>query len=163
VRFRLNGRKVEVFVPLLGKHTALTRWRAMAVARKCGVFEEQVVHNLSTATGPEMRLQLQQVNGVTLLNDAYNANPNSMIAALETIASLPEAGTAHCGPRRDAELGESGPALAQRGRRVRGHCGLGPAGLRRRRRRRDRRGARAAGLRRFVKTYPDLRSAAARS
>src|SRR6185436_11109474 len=102
-------RKQEVFVPLLGKHTALNALAAMAVARKCGVFEEQVVHHLSTATGPEMRLQLQQVNGVTLLNDAYNANPHSMRAALETIASLPKTGRRIAVLGDMLELGESGP------------------------------------------------------
>ena len=35
-----------------------------------------------------MRLQLQKLAGVTVLNDAYNANPNSMRAAIETVASL---------------------------------------------------------------------------
>src|SRR4051812_8766985 len=40
VRFRLNGRKVEVFVPLLGKHTAVNALAAMAVGRKGRGVEE---------------------------------------------------------------------------------------------------------------------------
>jgi UDP-N-acetylmuramoyl-tripeptide--D-alanyl-D-alanine ligase len=49
-----------------------------------------------------MRLQLKKANGVTVLNDAYNANPNSMRAALETVAALPVAD----GGRRVAVLGD---------------------------------------------------------
>ena len=47
-----------------------------------------------------MRLQLRKAGGVSVLNDAYNANPNSMRAALETVAALPAAG------RRVAVLGD---------------------------------------------------------
>lgn len=100
VRFRLNGSRREVFVPMLGRHTAANALAAIAVARKMGVFEDQVFQNLATATGPEMRLQLQHVNGITILNDTYNANPHSMKAALETLAELPQP------RRRVAVLGE---------------------------------------------------------
>jgi UDP-N-acetylmuramoyl-tripeptide--D-alanyl-D-alanine ligase len=64
------------------------------------VSEESIIEALATAEGPDMRLQLDDVNGIKLLNDAYNANPNSMRAALETVAALPTTG------RRIAVLGE---------------------------------------------------------
>jgi UDP-N-acetylmuramoyl-tripeptide--D-alanyl-D-alanine ligase len=47
-----------------------------------------------------MRLELKQLGGVNLLNDAYNANPASMRAALETLCALPAPG------RRVAVLGD---------------------------------------------------------
>ena len=89
VRFKLNGSRREVFVPLLGRHTAANALAAIAVARRMGVPEEKIFDNLSVAQGPEMRMQLQRVNGVTLINDAYNANPASMRAALDTVATMP--------------------------------------------------------------------------
>ncbi|MGH7179820.1 MAG: glutamate ligase domain-containing protein, partial [Tepidisphaeraceae bacterium] len=46
------------------------------------------------------RLQIHPIDGITLLNDAYNANPNSMRAALETVAQLTTEG------RRVAVLGD---------------------------------------------------------
>jgi UDP-N-acetylmuramoyl-tripeptide--D-alanyl-D-alanine ligase len=98
--FSVNGCERRVFVPMLGRHTASNALAAIAVARKLCVPDEAIFAGLAGAHGPEMRLQLSQVGGVTLLNDAYNANPNSMTAALETLAALPTRG------RRIAVLGE---------------------------------------------------------
>jgi UDP-N-acetylmuramoyl-tripeptide--D-alanyl-D-alanine ligase len=100
VRFRLNNSRREIFVPLLGRHTAANALAAIAVARKLAVPEETVYQGLAQATGAAMRLQLQEIGGMRLLNDAYNANPSSMKAALETLAVLPAAG------RRIAILGD---------------------------------------------------------
>ena len=100
VRFNLNGSRRQVFVPMLGRHTATNALAAIAVARKMTVTEETIIESLAEAHGPEMRLQLQKVNGVTLLNDAYNANPGSMKAALETVCALPARG------RRVAVVGD---------------------------------------------------------
>lgn len=99
VRFKMNGR-LDVFVPLLGKHTVLNSLAAIAVAKKFLLEEEEIVAALAKARGPEMRLQLEQVNGITVLNDAYNANPASMKAAIETLQSLATNG------RRVAVLGD---------------------------------------------------------
>lgn len=99
VRFMLNGNR-EVFVPLLGRHTAANALAAIAVARRMGLPEEAIFEGLRQATGPDMRLQLKAVQDLHILNDAYNANPNSMRAALETLATLP------LGRRKVAVLGD---------------------------------------------------------
>ena len=100
VRFSLNKSRREFFVPLLGRHTACNALAAIAVARKLGLREDEIIENLAHAHGPEMRLQLKKANGLTVLNDAYNANPNSMRAALETVVALPSQG------RKVAVLGD---------------------------------------------------------
>jgi UDP-N-acetylmuramoyl-tripeptide--D-alanyl-D-alanine ligase len=91
VRFRLNGNgRREFFLPLLGEHIAVNAVAAVAVARELGLKNDEIADALASATGPEMRLQLQRTAaGVTLLNDAYNANPASVKAALETLCTLP--------------------------------------------------------------------------
>lgn len=100
VEFNLNGSKRRVFVPMLGRHSAANALAAIAVGRKFGIEESAIVQSLTGSTSPDMRLQLQKLDGITVLNDAYNANPNSMRAAIETIAALPSGG------RHIAVLGE---------------------------------------------------------
>jgi UDP-N-acetylmuramoyl-tripeptide--D-alanyl-D-alanine ligase len=97
--FRLCGKQL-VLVPLLGRHSAANALAAIAVAGKLDVPFDRIISGLATATGPDMRLQLKQIRGVTILNDAYNANPASMRAALETLSCLPATG------RRIAVLGD---------------------------------------------------------
>lgn len=101
--FKLNSSvRREVFVPLLGRHTASNALAAIAVGRRLGLSEDDIILSLAAASGPEMRQQLQNLGGVTILNDAYNANPASMKAAFETFLSLPCTGSAH----RIAVVGE---------------------------------------------------------
>ncbi len=101
VRFRVD-RTLEVFVPLLGHHTACNALAAIAVGRAMGVSDATIVEGLATAVGPEMRLQIERLAGnVTVINDAYNANPASMEAAIRTLTSI--GGTA---ARRVAVLGD---------------------------------------------------------
>jgi UDP-N-acetylmuramoyl-tripeptide--D-alanyl-D-alanine ligase len=99
-RFTSGPAGVEVFVPLLGSHIAVNALAAVAVARRMGLSDGQIVRNLAKSTGPEMRLQPIEGGGVRILNDAYNANPASMKAAIQTLTSLPAAG------RRIAVLGD---------------------------------------------------------
>jgi UDP-N-acetylmuramoyl-tripeptide--D-alanyl-D-alanine ligase len=106
VDFMLNGRR-PVFVPLLGRHVACNALAAIAVARRMGLSEQEIVGSLAEARGPDMRLQLLNIRGVSILNDAYNANPASMQAAIDTLCTLDTCGRriAIIGDMR--ELGES--------------------------------------------------------
>jgi UDP-N-acetylmuramoyl-tripeptide--D-alanyl-D-alanine ligase len=109
LRFRINAR-TECTVPMLGEHNAANALAAFAVGRRFGLEPERIVSALATATGPEMRLQTLRVSAgpgepVTVINDAYNANPDSMLAALHTLADLADSlGTPR--PRVVAVLGD---------------------------------------------------------
>jgi len=107
----LNGAsRFDLSLP--GRHNAVNALAAVAVARHLGVNDEQISIGLARAHGPPMRMERQEIGAITLYNDAYNANPDSMIAALATFAEV--AATA---PRRIIvlgdmlELGEAGPEL----------------------------------------------------
>jgi len=102
--FTLNGRW-RLRVPLLGAHNALNAAAAVAVARRLRVPDEEIARGLAGATGAAMRLERSCVAGVTVLNDAYNANPDSMLAAVRTLVSL-GAGREGSPPRRVAILGD---------------------------------------------------------
>jgi UDP-N-acetylmuramoyl-tripeptide--D-alanyl-D-alanine ligase len=98
--FSMNKRPGRVFVPMLGKHSAANALAAIAVGRVMRLPEEAVIESLAKSDGPEMRLELQTAGKITILNDAYNANPNSMRAAIETLVAMETKG------RRIAVLGD---------------------------------------------------------
>jgi UDP-N-acetylmuramoyl-tripeptide--D-alanyl-D-alanine ligase len=101
VHFNLNGNpRRRLFVPLLGRHSACNALAAIAVGKKMNIAEDAIIHSLANAAQVDMRLHLSKVNGVTVLNDAYNANPGSTRAAIETLVALPARG------RRVAVLGD---------------------------------------------------------
>jgi UDP-N-acetylmuramoyl-tripeptide--D-alanyl-D-alanine ligase len=110
IRFRLNDSRHEVFVPMLGRHNALNALAAIGVARLLKLDETSIIANISHAKAPPMRLELTQHGDVALLNDAYNANPDSTRAALQTLSEL------RATKRRVAVLGdmlELGPAASR--------------------------------------------------
>lgn len=110
--FTTNARQ-EFRLPLVGEHNALNALAAVAVARRLGVDERRAAEALATAGGAEMRLTRLEIGGMTVLNDAYNANPDSMIAGIDTALSLRAAGM---GPGRTVlvlgEMLELGAASA---------------------------------------------------
>jgi UDP-N-acetylmuramoyl-tripeptide--D-alanyl-D-alanine ligase len=84
-----------------GQHQATNALFAIAVAGSLGIAPDLIAAGLAAATGSRWRLELERrADGVTVLNDVYNANPTSMAAALHALASLPVTG------RRIAVLGE---------------------------------------------------------
>lgn len=90
-RFAINGRG-GFGVPLLGAHNALNALMAIAVARRLGLSDELIAAGLRKVQPVEMRLEPMTVGGYRIINDAYNANPSSVEAALLTFARLTSKG-----------------------------------------------------------------------
>jgi len=82
----IGGRRLSI--PILGAHNVRNALAAVAVARKLGVDWDTIQRRLSTFRLPDHRMQVRQVGGVTIIDDAYNANPASMEAAAETLARM---------------------------------------------------------------------------
>ncbi|WP_305754655.1 UDP-N-acetylmuramoyl-tripeptide--D-alanyl-D-alanine ligase [Paenibacillus zeirhizosphaerae] len=73
-------------LPLLGRHNVVNCLAAMAVARQLGVGMEQMRQGLAGLKLTGMRIEMILCdNGLTLLNDTYNASPLSMKAAIDTL------------------------------------------------------------------------------
>ena len=85
---QIDGHTAAVHLRLPGRHNITNALAAAAAATAVGVPLATIATGLSTAEGPAMRLQRVALrDGVTVINDAYNANPASMRAALHTLAA----------------------------------------------------------------------------
>jgi UDP-N-acetylmuramoyl-tripeptide--D-alanyl-D-alanine ligase len=71
--------------PVRGLHNLRNTMLALAVARECGVSYEDAAAGIAGMPQPKMRSAWEQVGDVTLINDAYNANPGSTRAAIELL------------------------------------------------------------------------------
>lgn len=95
IKVRENGRDWPIALRLIGEHNALNATGAFALALALGYRPEECVRGLEAAQGHARRLQLYDApNGVTVVDDCYNANPASMQAALEALAVLSAEGRA---------------------------------------------------------------------
>lgn len=110
ISFTVNERTV-FRVPVLGVHNALNAAAAVAVARRLGVEDEAIRDALASFEAAEMRLSRLRVGEIEVINDAYNANPDSMLAALRTLAGVSSEGSRRVAVIGDMlELGSDGPA-----------------------------------------------------
>jgi UDP-N-acetylmuramoyl-tripeptide--D-alanyl-D-alanine ligase len=95
-RFTLHAmdRTAEVRLGVFGDHQVTNALCATAVALECGATVEQVAATLAAA-GPVSRHRMQvttRPDGVTVIDDAYNANPDSMRAGLQALAWIAHRG-----------------------------------------------------------------------
>ena len=90
---------VHFALPLRGAHQAANAMLAVAAAGACGVPFEQAAAGMAAMPVPSMRGAWEQLGELILINDAYNANPASMRAALDLL------GRVGAGQQRVAILG----------------------------------------------------------
>jgi UDP-N-acetylmuramoyl-tripeptide--D-alanyl-D-alanine ligase len=100
----------EWSVGLLGRHHAINAALAIVVGKELEVGRAETQRGLSNCRPAKMRMQVERVNGATILNDAYNANADSMSAALRTLAEFPAKGRRIAILGDMAELGETAAA-----------------------------------------------------
>ena len=89
-RFHLHagGARAAVELSMAGEHQAHNAAAAAAAALALGIELDDIVPGLAAATGSPWRMEV--IRGrFTVVNDAYNANPDSMAAGLRTVAAIP--------------------------------------------------------------------------
>ncbi len=121
IRFvlRVGSEKGEVCLPLVGSHNASNGMAAAAAAHALGFSLEEIVPGLESSEAPAMRMEVEKLpNGVYLINDAYNANPKSVLSALEALSDLKGKGRAFLVLGDMLELG----AFAEEAHRTVGHA-----------------------------------------
>jgi UDP-N-acetylmuramoyl-tripeptide--D-alanyl-D-alanine ligase len=98
---KAGRRHAAVTLPVPGRHNAYNAAAAAAVALDLGLTLQDVAEGLSSAALTEWRMQVFTVaTGVTVINDAYNASPTSMRAAVQALREMRPEG------RRIAVLGD---------------------------------------------------------
>jgi len=77
---------LEISTPLPGRHNIYNLMAAVAVARELGLKNEEIVQGLTDLCLTGMRLEIETTpGGINIINDAYNASPSSMAAALDVL------------------------------------------------------------------------------
>jgi UDP-N-acetylmuramoyl-tripeptide--D-alanyl-D-alanine ligase len=111
-----DGSHAPVTMPVFGRHMASNAALAAAASFHLGLTLEEMVQGLAHLQLNKGRLQPRSVGGLHFIDDTYNANPDSMRAAMITLAGLP------CQGRRIALLGRMGE-LGEHSSREHRHLG----------------------------------------
>jgi UDP-N-acetylmuramoyl-tripeptide--D-alanyl-D-alanine ligase len=88
-RFMLHlaSQNARVTLKIPGRHNVMNALAAAAAGWSLGCKMEKIVHGLENFEPPKMRMQiLPHPSGAILINDAYNANPASMLTAIRSLA-----------------------------------------------------------------------------
>lgn len=118
VTLRIGQPRFDVQLRVHGEHQAINAAAAAAAALAAGVAPDVIAQRLADATVPSRwRMEVTRtVDGTVIVNDAYNANPDSMAASLRALAAIGQ------GRRTWAVLGEM---LELGGDSVSGHTEIG--------------------------------------
>jgi len=105
----VDGRRRTLSVAQIGRHQILNAAAALCAARAVSAPTEEALSSLSRAEARSpMRMErVRRSDGLLIINDAYNANPESTAAALRTLAGLTEPSRAVAVLGTMLELGES--------------------------------------------------------
>lgn len=74
-------------LPFGGAHNAVNAAGVFALCRRLGFEPDAILAPLTTYRLPDLRLNVQEFDGVTIVEDCYNANPSSMAAAVDLLAA----------------------------------------------------------------------------
>ena len=116
------GARFHAFVPAFGSHVVISALSAAAVGLAAGLSPSEIVRGLESYETIDGRANVIDTGYIKIIDDCYNANPNSVTSALLSLSSLPG--------RRVAILGdmlELGPGEKELHREVgtfAGKCGI---------------------------------------
>ena len=90
IQFTLYGERFSL--PLMGRFNVYNALAAVAVSRRFGTPLQVAKERLETFLPPPMRMEVLELGPITLINEAYNANPKSIQMALEVLDEFPTPG-----------------------------------------------------------------------
>ena len=84
--FYACGKAYEAFIPVMGMHNVVNATAALGAAWVLGVDVNEAINSIADFKGVKMRQQILKKNGFTVIDDSYNANPDSMKAGFKVLA-----------------------------------------------------------------------------
>lgn len=88
-RTRIGGREASFLVPVPGLHNVYNALAAITVGLMFDMTAEQIREGLASFRPSKMRMDIFTLkNGIRIINDVYNANPDSMLAAINVLKSI---------------------------------------------------------------------------
>lgn len=85
-----KGESSEFIIPMAGKHNVLNSLLAIGVSLKLGLSFEEMKAGIKNIEATSMRLQVIKKDNITIINDCYNASPDSMKSALDVLSAYKE-------------------------------------------------------------------------
>ncbi len=86
MKLHLKGREQDVMIPIPGEHNVYNALAAACVGAVCGMDLEDICRGIETVETISGRSNLIQKNGITIIDDCYNANPVSMRASIDVLS-----------------------------------------------------------------------------
>ena len=84
-----SGRAItNIEIPVLGKHNVNNALAGYAVGTLLGMTDDQIIKGLKSFVNVDKRQKIYDVGGITVIDDCYNASPESMRAAIDVLTSL---------------------------------------------------------------------------
>ncbi len=87
VKNNIEG-EININIPSIGKHNVYNALRSASVGTIFGVELDLIKEALETYQPMDMRMQRLEIEGVTIIDDTYNSNPASLIAAIDFLVSM---------------------------------------------------------------------------
>ncbi len=78
----------QIEIPSVGKHNVKNALAAIAVASSLGIDIEEIKEGLSLYKSPKMRQEIHRANGITIIDDSYNASPDSAKSGIDVLKTI---------------------------------------------------------------------------
>lgn len=105
----IKGEKIKVELPVIGQHMVMNALAALSAASFFGVDLEKAAEKLSEFGGFKNRQQIYEVDDIKIIDDTYNASPDSMKAAITVLENIKTGGKRVAVLADMLELGDNSP------------------------------------------------------